>query len=223
MEDQQRFMILPQREGGEVEESDQEDAISLCDLLVDHCQESEYDSYQQLSNEDDSFEFSFDTSFNSTDQNDADTVDKNSNAINFCRETVSYSGNKQQQVPDSPVYYLNNKRRSSNTPVTRRYRQDCYASNSRSRRHKVLIGLAKVPTVMELSDIKKRQSKRRNPAPMLPVTAGGCELAVAGDNNGYQGRRNHWSLVRSLKCGAQFAGVLTKTAFGCFSVVRLRG
>jgi hypothetical protein len=47
-------------------------------------------------------------------------------------------------------------------------------SSSNSRKHKVLIGFAKIPTKIELSDIKKRQS-RQAPAPMIPATV------LAGD------------------------------------------
>ncbi|CAK7325509.1 unnamed protein product [Dovyalis caffra] len=56
---------------------------------------------------------------------------------------------------------------SPTPPSTGSFRDQYYSSNN-SRKHKVLIGLAKIPPKMELSDIKKRQS-RQAPAPMIPT------------------------------------------------------
>ncbi|KAL3579298.1 hypothetical protein D5086_020802 [Populus alba] len=61
----------------------------------------------------------------------------------------------------------------SQAPISTGSFRDQYSSNS-SRKHKVLIGLAKIPTKMDLGDIKKRQS-RQAPAPMIPAAV------LAGD------------------------------------------
>jgi hypothetical protein len=61
----------------------------------------------------------------------------------------------------------------SQAPISTGSFWDQYSS-SNSRKHKVLIGFAKIPTKIELSDIKKRQS-RQAPTPMIPATV------LAGD------------------------------------------
>ncbi|XP_022764303.1 uncharacterized protein LOC111309532 [Durio zibethinus] len=107
------------------------------------------------------------------------------------------------------IYLVNSKPNSSLS--TKSFRsQSC----SFSRKQKVLIGLAKMPPKMELSDIKKRQS-RRNPSPMFPPAASGdLEVVAAGKScsgdSGGGGRRSHlWGLLR---CRAQLASALAKAS-----------
>ncbi|XVF83278.1 hypothetical protein PTKIN_Ptkin16aG0473600 [Pterospermum kingtungense] len=97
------------------------------------------------------------------------------------------------------------KRNPNSSSLIKSFRSQSYSSSSSSRRYKVLIGLAKVPQKMELSDIKKRQS-RRNPSPMFPpppVVSADLEVVSAGDGcrGGGGRRRGHpWSLWRPLRC-----------------------
>lgn len=251
---------LQQRKEEEEEESDQEqeDAISLCDLSTDHYQEDS-DNYDNGGNlEEDNFEFSFSNPSIVTNQNGAGLVncdDNNINAINFCGKIIGYNNNnnnssnnnnaknyKQQGEAVDTTRVENQTRRlkksasSQSQQATGSYRcRSSSKSNSSRYKHKVLIGLAKIPTEMDLSDIKKRQSKMRKPttttSPVPQVTAASVELAASGGDNGSavggggsERRRNNnrWSLVRSLTCGTRFANVFAKTAFGCFSFSVLR-
>lgn len=86
-------------------------------------------------------------------------------------------------------------------------------SSGSARKHKVLIGLVKFPSRMELGDIKKRQD-RRPPAPMFPVVEN-CQLAVAS-GSGSGGGKGHWGgLFRPLRFRSHLVGALAKTSFGC--------
>lgn len=256
---------LQQHKEEEEEESDQEqeDAISLCDLSTDHYQEDS-DNYDNGGNlEEDNFEFSFSDPSIVTNQNGAGLVncdDSDINAINFCGKIIGYNNNnnnnssnnnkakndKQQGEAVDTTRVENQTRRlkksasSQSQQATGSYRcRSSSKSNSSRYKHKVLIGLAKIPTEMDLSDIKKRQSKMRKPttttttSPVPQVTAASVELAASGGENGSavggggsgsERRRNNnrWSLIRSLTCGTRFANVFAKTAFGCFSFSVLR-
>lgn len=75
------------------------------------------------------------------------------------------------------------------------------------RKRKVIIGLVKFqagPNKMELSEMRKRQS-RRSPAPMFPVADHGGEPASAG-------RSTTWGLFRPLRCRAHFVSAWTKAS-----------
>ncbi|KAF9674849.1 hypothetical protein SADUNF_Sadunf10G0169600 [Salix dunnii] len=77
-----------------------------------------------------------------------------------------------------------------------------HLSSDSSRKHKVLIGLAKVPSKMELSDIKKRQS-RQAPAPMIPAAmlAGDEKRLLMGfDRSGKSNQKGRGEFAKPLKC-----------------------
>ncbi|PON63042.1 hypothetical protein TorRG33x02_277250 [Trema orientale] len=108
-------------------------------------------------------------------------------------------------------------RRSSSVrlPETRnsRYHQNYSSSSSScSRKHNVLIGLTKFPPKMELSEIRKRQS-RRAPVPMFSSAAcGGDQPIVAG---GQSGGKGNWGLLRPLRFRSNLVSALARVSFGC--------
>lgn len=61
----------------------------------------------------------------------------------------------------------------------------------------MLIGLVKYQPEMDLSEIRKRQS-RRAPAPMFPVMKGGEQSALADGKSG--SAKGHWGLMRMVRC-----------------------
>lgn len=97
---------------------------------------------------------------------------------------------------------------SVSSPATR----NTQYNNSASQRHKVLIGLVKVQSKMELSEMRKRQS-RRSPAPMFSVADAG-RLALVGDDV-VVGKRSHWGLLGPLRCRSHLVSTLAKFSFGC--------
>lgn len=141
------------------------------------------------------------TNINNPFHDQRDSIFPLSSARLFNKNSRSYSCHLQTAKPSLPP------------PATGSFRYE----KVNSRKHKVLIGLARIPQKMELSDIKKRQS-RRAPAPMFPaVVAGDDELPVAaGNRNGLKGQRG---LVRPLKCRAYLASALAKACFRCIPIL----
>ncbi|PON58544.1 hypothetical protein PanWU01x14_165750 [Parasponia andersonii] len=94
-----------------------------------------------------------------------------------------------------------------------RYLQNYSSSSSIcSRKHNVLIGLTKFPPKMELSEIRKRQS-RRAPVPMFSSAAcGGDQPVVAG---GQSGGKGNWGLLRPLRFRSNLVSALARVSFGC--------
>lgn len=164
----------------DLDDSDQDDVVSFSDLPID----PPHDQQQRLSTTDprDSFDFSFtfNTPINNTNQTDVFSYNSQIRPRNSLDE-----GNK---INKAQLHSMKSK--SCRNPETGSCRLS-YRSSS-SRKHKVFIGygLANIPTKMELSDIKKRQNSRRNPAPMFPdVTAhGGCDIIkpAAADRKGHR-------------------------------------
>ncbi|KAK2633921.1 hypothetical protein Ddye_028713 [Dipteronia dyeriana] len=200
----------------EKEESDQDDAVSLSDYITDDQEVLDSCSSNVLrcsSNNDHSFEFPFNggsssTSNANTGQNDTAFV----TAVNFFVSPFDKRFRRDQKGTLNFILPVKSKScRSPPAPDTERlrYRQQHRHFLSDSRKHKVLFGLAKIPTKMELSDIKKRQSKR-NPAPVVPG-----ETAVGGKGNGSV------LVVPFKQCGVHIASVLAKASFGCVSVSRV--
>ena len=107
------------------------------------------------------------------------------------------------------LYSLNSRPKPSLSTKSFRSQSSC----SSLRKHKVLIGLAKIPPTMELSDIKKRQS-RKNPSPMFPpVAADDLKVVDAGEGCSAGCRRgHHWSLLRPLRCRARLVSALAKAS-----------
>lgn len=101
--------------------------------------------------------------------------------------------------------------RGSSSHLANRSKSVRLRENASSRKHKVLIGLVKFPTRMELSDIRKRQD-RIAPVPMFPV-ADRSQPIVAG------GGRGHWSLLRPLRFRSHLVGALARASFSCMSRV----
>ncbi|XP_059625369.1 uncharacterized protein LOC132268556 [Cornus florida] len=81
--------------------------------------------------------------------------------------------------------------------------------SAKSRRRMFMFGPVKFKPEMELSAIKKRQS-RHAPAAMFPAAVDGGAVAVA--SAGSRGK-SQWGLVRALRCSTVLA-----RSFGCMSV-----
>ncbi|KAJ7955779.1 hypothetical protein O6P43_022312 [Quillaja saponaria] len=59
----------------------------------------------------------------------------------------------------------------------------------------LMFGLVKVPSEMELSDIKNRQVRRTPSTTMFPITESGGKLQVSGDSG-----KMTWKILRALSC-----------------------
>ncbi|KAE8676899.1 Global transcription factor group isoform 1 [Hibiscus syriacus] len=94
-------------------------------------------------------------------------------------------------------------------------------SFSSVKQRKALIGVTKIPQKMELSDLKRRQSRRNHPLPMFPPRATGDKAVVdAGDGRGVKDKRSSlWSLLRPSRCGAHAFNTMNKSSLGCISHV----
>ncbi|KAK3232372.1 hypothetical protein Dsin_004253 [Dipteronia sinensis] len=172
MDEKKNTNNLHHLEKEEKEESDQDDAVSLSDYLTDDQEVLDSSSSTVLrcsSNNDYSFEFPFNggtSSIVNTGQNDAAFV----TAVNFFGSPF-VDRFRQEKSTSNFILPVNSKScRSPPAPATERLRywQQHRHYLSDSSKHKVLFGLAKIPTKMELSDIKKRQSTKRNLAPVVP-------------------------------------------------------
>ncbi|KAL5800213.1 hypothetical protein ACOSQ4_033097 [Xanthoceras sorbifolium] len=202
--------------GEEEEESDQDDTVSLSDYLTDDQQELESSSSaRQCFNSDYSFEFPFNGNNANTGENDTAF----GTAVNFFGysfdDRLRYHCGGSSNEKSASNLILPVKSKSCRSPATESYR---HRRSSDSRKHKVLFGLAKIPSKMELSDIKKRQSSRK-PAPIIPVVHGETTVVSSGVGCG-GGRRQRSVLVVPLKqCGVHLANVLAqaKASFGCVS------
>ncbi|XP_065871609.1 uncharacterized protein [Euphorbia lathyris] len=170
-----------------------EDALSFCDLpLFDQRIESDFstDDYLSSSSTQDFFEFS--TSSSPSHPNSA------ADSIIFCGKRISP---KSQVTAD---YYLtkngSNKKTAINYSAASSLPQ---RAKNGSRKQKVMIGLAKIPSKMELSDLRERQIRRSTiPPPMFPTVVKGGELSVvSGKGSGRKSRS--WGLLRPFRCGAQ--------------------
>ncbi|KAJ9159959.1 hypothetical protein P3X46_025407 [Hevea brasiliensis] len=190
-----------------------EDALSFCDLsdLCDIEIEPRNEIPGSPSNQEDFFEFS-------TSETKSTIVDDN---IIFCGKLISCRTEDYPRNPplpssitsssSSPSLLSKNKintsssfsRHSSRSGTSR-----CPSANSR--KHKVMIGLAKIPTKMELSDLRERQN-RRTPPPVLPVVDSG--VSDSG--------KSHWGLFRLFRSRSRdITSILPKTSFGCISLAR---
>ncbi|KAK1571238.1 hypothetical protein Q3G72_013869 [Acer saccharum] len=209
------FQVPHHMETEEKEESDQDNAVSLSDYLTDDQEVLESSLSNVLrcsSNNDYSFKFPFNggtSSIANTGQNDAAFV----TTVNFFGTSFDDRFRQEESTLNFILLVKSKSCRSPPAPATNRlrYRQQHRHYLSDSRKDKVLFGLAKIPTKMELSDIKKRQSKR-NPAPMVP---GETEVIVDGSG----GRKRHGLVlvVPFKQCGVHVASVLAKASFGCAS------
>ncbi|KAK3232379.1 hypothetical protein Dsin_004260 [Dipteronia sinensis] len=215
MDEEKNTNNLHDLEEEEKEESDQDDAVSLSDYLTDDQEVLDSSSSTVLrcsSNNDYSFEFPFNGGSSSTSANTGQNGVAFVTAVNFFGSPFDDRFRQDQKSTSNFILPVKSKScRSPPAPATEslRYRQQHRHYLSDSRKHKVLFGLAKIPTKMELSDIKKRQSKR-NPAPVVPG-----ETAVGGG-----GKRHSSVLVVPFKqCGVHIASVLAKASFGCVSRV----
>ena len=205
----------------------EEDALSLCDLSIYDVnaeleEPNSFSSYSDSPSRPDLFEFS---TANPTIKNDA---------VIFCGRVIhqkhqqeeeehprrrvlwgSESFNKSQKFHSARI--TGHTRSSSlSVPATGSFRyQKC-----ESKKHKVIIGLAKIQPQMELSEIRKRQA-RRGPVPMIPVVVDGREPVIVGGDGGRKSggtgpAKSPWALLR---CRAHFASVLARASSACFPLL----
>ncbi|KAE8711074.1 Global transcription factor group isoform 1 [Hibiscus syriacus] len=87
-------------------------------------------------------------------------------------------------------------------------------STSSVKQHKALIGVTNIPQKMELSDLKRRQSRRNHPLPMFPLGATGDMAVVdADDGCGVKDKKSFlWSLLRPSRCGAHAFNTMNKSS-----------
>lgn len=201
----------------------EEDALSLCDLCIndEHAELEEpnsFSSYSDSPSRPDLFEFS---TANPTIKNDT---------VIFCGRVIHQKHQEKEEDPRQRALWgsesfnksqkFHSARFTGNTPssslrvpATGSFRyQKC-----ESKKHKVIIGLAKIQPQMELSEIRKRQA-RRGPVPMIPVVSDGKEPAIAGDrkSGGTGPAKSPWALLR---CRAHFASVLARASSACFPLL----
>ncbi|KAK9283391.1 hypothetical protein L1049_011633 [Liquidambar formosana] len=116
---------------------------------------------------------------------------------------------KPQKVSDS---------KSLTLPTSEKYnisvqKVNILTSPTKSRWHLLLFGLMRLPTEMELSDIKNRHH-RQNPSPttmMFRSFDAGEEVTVGKKSRG----KGLWRLIRALGCTTTHANAVVKASFGC--------
>ncbi|XP_007009764.2 PREDICTED: uncharacterized protein LOC18586356 [Theobroma cacao] len=213
---------MDQKDTYNTNQEELEEALSLCDLPLENQVLDPFDHHPPTSPSHELFEFPF----------TLNTFSNNKDDIVFCGKLIKeqdfddLDDQSRYLFPLSSARLLNSdkkdlgslclaKSKPNSALSTKFFKSQSCSSSSSSRKHKVLIGLAKIPPKMELSDIKKRQS-RRNPSPMFPpVAAGDLEVVAAGDGCGGRRRGHHWGLVRPLRCRANLATALAKASLGC--------
>lgn len=207
----------------------EEDALSLCDLSINDVnaeleEPNSFSSYSDSPSRPDLFEFS---TANPTTKNDT---------VIFCGRVIHQKHQEEEEYPrrralwgsesfnksqkfHSARFTGNTRSSSLRVPATGSFRyQKC-----ESKKHKVIIGLAKIQPQMELSEIRKRQA-RRGPVPMIPVVVDGREPVIAGGDGGKKSGGNGpakspWALLRPLRCRAHFASVLARASSACFPLL----
>ncbi|OAY38813.1 hypothetical protein MANES_10G044100v8 [Manihot esculenta] len=190
-----------------------EDALSLCDLsdLCDHEIDPSNEILGSPSTHEDFFEFS-------TSETHSTMVDDN---IIFCGKVISCKTelNDLRNPPfpsstspsSSSLLPKKNKLSTSNSSSKNSSKSGTFRIPSvNSRKQKVMIGLAKIPAKMELSDLRERQN-RRPPSTMSPGL--GSVVADSG--------KSSWGLIRLFRVRSPgISSMLPKNSFGCISLAR---
>lgn len=223
---------------GEQELDDADDALSLCDLLI-HGNDSDCDDnwaeHSNPTSDQELFQFNTDVSSQifandniifcgklmTEKQPFPDKFDvsrgiaqQTENYVRWRSESFHKSRVSQFYAPEKQ-FALRKRSDSVRSPATEKPRfatgeiLQRGSNGGRSRGHIFSFGLAKLPTKMELSDIRKRQC-RLIPAPLTPEPDVGVSLA-GGRGSG------HCRLIRPLKCRSHVLSALARTSFGCIS------
>ncbi|EEF32686.1 uncharacterized protein LOC125370432 [Ricinus communis] len=202
-----------------------EDSLSLCDLPLH--QETETNTFpdQELPNcpsNQDLFEFSLTPN---------SKIDPTLHNVIFCGKNMSCKMEEPTNAlydegnslfPSNSTQLLSKSCRSNSfhmqtlkpSPPTRLTRSFRYQSGN-SRKHKFMIGLARIPPEMELSDIRKRQ-RRQAPISMFPAKVPSDETPVATSNEG--DRKVNQCLLKPLKCRSYLKRGLSKVHLGCMQL-----
>ncbi|EEF32685.1 conserved hypothetical protein [Ricinus communis] len=193
-----------------------EDALSLCDFALCDQESSIEHPDSPSSQEEDFFEFS--TSSTSSVSNS--TADN----IIFCGKIISCKtendDNDQRYnnplcFSSSPSLRMVNRNKITSKNSSSKPALPPPARSSSSKKHKVIIGLTRIPSKMELSDLRERQNRKlQTPPPMFPAVVGSEAAAVSG--GGSSKRSRNWSLLRR----AQYM-VSTLTRSSSFGGLRL--
>ncbi|TQD97330.1 hypothetical protein C1H46_017032 [Malus baccata] len=215
------------------DQSDADDTLSFCDFSLYN---DDYDSYSPSPRKypdtpDSLFEFFI----------DHPDFELDSSAVVFCGKTIGdvdfpqntklvqrdprnglflFKTNsfKRSQSVRSPVDLEKSSVFRPNSPAA----GSCRYQSSKSKKHRTaLIGsLVKPQPKMELSDIKRRQS-RLAPGPMFPIAegdhSGELVAAFAAD-----GGKAHKSPLRPLRCRSHLVSALVKASFGCIPSPKTR-
>lgn len=196
--------------------SDDQDTISLSDLPLSHQQNESITELHDPQGSDDShedflFEFSEIPSSLETDSFAPDNVI-------FCGKILIC---KTEQPPppsmsSAGLLKENNKvssnlltSKSSPPEATKSLIRSSSSGNSRKQR-KFLIGVGKIPTKMELNDIRERQ-KRQAPPPMFRAVVSDEAPVVHGGS----GKSRQMGL-RTFSCRTHLCSGLAKVSFACF-------
>ncbi|WCJ19367.1 hypothetical protein M5689_001662 [Euphorbia peplus] len=181
-----------------------EDALSFCDLpLSDQSIESDFSGGLASSSPlDNLFEFSTCSSSPSHHNSVADS-------IIFCGKRIS----------TKPDYHLTNNG-SIKKPALNYSGKNLRSQSTSGRKQKVMIGLAKMPSKMELSDLRERQNRKISMPLPPPAVKGGGSAVVSGKGSGGKSRR--WGLLRPFRCGAQsLASTMARSSsFGSLRLAR---
>ncbi|OAY38812.1 hypothetical protein MANES_10G044000v8 [Manihot esculenta] len=182
-----------------------QDALSLCDLS-DLC-DREIQPINEIpgspSTQEEFFEFS-------TSETHSTMVDDN---IIFCGKVISCRIENDLRNPSSSSPLLPNKNKLSTSTSTSKNSSKSGTfriPSVNSRKQKVMIGLAKIPSKMELSDLRERQN-RRTPSTMSPAVGSGVA----------DSRKSGWGLIRLFRVRSHaISSTLPKTSVGCISLAR---
>ncbi|EEF32679.1 conserved hypothetical protein [Ricinus communis] len=185
-----------------------EDALSLCDFAL--CdQESSIEQPNSPSRQGEDF-FEFFTSSTSSEPNSTAENDDDDQRYN----------NPLLSPSSSSPGLLNQNKTSANKSSSKPALPPVQTRSSSSKKHKVIIGLTKIPSKMELSDLRERQNRKQTSSPMFPKKVDDEALAVSGKRS--NGKSHNWGLLRPFRCRAQdVTSMLTKSSsLGCLRLAR---
>ncbi|KAK9283639.1 hypothetical protein L1049_011889 [Liquidambar formosana] len=207
-----------------------EETLSFCDLPI-YNDAAEWDDFskEDQSSSDDQEEF---FEFFSQDLT-ASTCPAES--IIFCGKLIPYKQPLSQKThkleTNTPKEICSNKSKTSRSDgVKSRCMENNHSINSptksqklwsskslaKSSKHLLMFGLMRLPTEMELSDIKNRQHRRRTtPGTLFRSLDNGGKKVTVGKSRG----KGLWRLLRALGCRSHHTNAILKASLACISPV----